>query len=62
MNERDEAFAALRHLIDAVREELTDRAISYTVGERSVVFYGAGLGRLIAATINAEQALKAVSK
>ena len=60
MSGSDESVAALRGLVDAVREELTDRAVSYTIGDRSVTFYGNGLGRLISATLRAEAALEAM--
>ena len=56
----DESVAALKALVDVVREELTDRAVSYTVGDRSVTFYGDGLGRLIQATLRGEKALEAM--
>lgn len=48
---------ALERLIRAVREELTDEKVTYTIGERSITYYGEGFGKLIAAAIEAEIAL-----
>ena len=60
MKATDESVAALAEMVNAVRDELTDRAVSYTLGDRSVTFYGDGLGRLIQATLRAEAVLTEV--
>lgn len=53
----DRSTAALINLLAAVRTELPDKDLTYTIRERSVTYYGDGLGRLIAATLDAEQAI-----
>ena len=61
MDEDDTVLAlalACGDLIAAVSEEVKDTTITYCIGDRSVTFYGDGLGKLIAALIAARKALE----